>query len=109
MKFIDSHCHLNHKNFNKDITEVILRSKSNGIEKILLPNISSRTTNSMLQVCVKFSNCYPMMGLHPCEVQKENYNKELQYVKQQLKTNKYIAIREIGLDLYWNKTNLDIQ
>ena len=50
-----------------------------------------------------------MMGLHPCEVQKENYNKELQYVKQQLKTNKYIAIREIGLDLYWNKTNLDIQ
>ena len=76
----------------------------------MLPNISSETTNDMLSLCKKYpKNCFPMIGLHPCNVQKENIQSELSHVKEKLKTNKYVGIGEIGLDLYWDKNNLDIQ
>jgi TatD DNase family protein len=53
-------------------------------------------------------NCYPMIGLHPSDV-KENFEEELAIVKQEAETNAYIAIGEIGIDLYWDKTFLKQQ
>ena len=50
-----------------------------------------------------------MMGLHPCDVKKESLEKELLHVEGMLEKNKFIAVGEIGLDLYWDKTTLDIQ
>ena len=50
-----------------------------------------------------------MIGLHPCDVKPETYKKELKIVEDELKTGNYIAIGEIGLDLYWDKTNLETQ
>ena len=50
-----------------------------------------------------------MMGLHPCDVSEENYKHEIAHVEEELETGKYIAVGEIGLDLYWDKTKLAIQ
>ena len=77
---------------------------------MLLPNIDSTTTNSMLQLCNKYpQHCFPMIGLHPCSVKKDNIEKEILHVEEMLNKNKFIAIGEIGLDLYWDKSSLSYQ
>jgi len=110
MNFIDTHTHLFLKQFEKDIDNVIEQAIVSGVNKMLLPNISSETTIPMMDLCKKYrKNCFPMMGLHPCEVKKESMQKQLSHVQQMLEKEKFIAVGEIGLDLYWDKTTLDIQ
>jgi len=110
MKFIDTHSHLYSEKFKDDRSDVIANAIAIGVETILLPNISSKYTNKMLALCSKFpNNCYPMMGLHPCDVTEENYEKEIAHIEKELETRNYIGVGEIGLDLYWEKTSLEIQ
>ena len=110
MKFIDTHTHLFLKQFDVDIDKVIQESIENNVTKFLLPNINSSTTESMLNLSKKYpENCYPMMGLHPCDVKSESVEKELNHVKDMLSRNLFIAVGEIGIDLYWDKTNLKDQ
>ena len=110
MNFIDTHTHLFASEFDNDIDIVIKNALDNGISKMLLPNIDSTTTTKMLQLCDKYPyNCYPMVGLHPCSIKKDNLEKEISHVEQMLSQNKFIAVGEIGLDLYWDKSTLDLQ
>ncbi len=110
MKFIDTHSHLYSEQFENDRTIAINEAIALGVDTILLPNISSKYTNNLLQLCNQFpENCFPMMGLHPCDVSEENFDSEMQHVEIELATNKYIAVGEIGLDLYWDKTKIEVQ
>ena len=110
MNFIDTHTHLFASEFDNDIDIVIKNALDNGISKMLLPNIDSTTTTKMLQLCDKYpNNCYPMVGLHPCSIKKDNLEKEISHVEQMLSQNKFIAVGEIGIDLYWDKSTLDLQ
>jgi TatD DNase family protein len=104
MILIDTHTHLYTEEFDADRTAVVQRAIDNGIEKLLLPNIDIDSIEPMQQLCNQYpNNCYPMMGLHPTSVDA-NYNQNLDTIKTHLKDNKYIAIGEIGIDLYWDKT-----
>lgn len=104
MEFIDTHAHLYLDRFESDIDEVIKNAIDSGVSKMLLPNIDSSTIDSMNQLSQKFpKNCFPMIGLHPSDV-KANFKEELDIVKKEALTGKYIAIGEIGIDLYWDKT-----
>ena len=110
MQFIDTHSHLYSSQFDEDRTQAINDAISAGVSTILLPNISSEYTKGMIEVCGEFpENCFPMMGLHPCNVNEDNLEGELLHVEQELAKGKYIAVGEIGLDLYWDKTKLEIQ
>jgi len=110
MKFIDTHSHLYSSQFDDDRTQVVNNAIANGVSTILLPNISSKYTKRMLALCTEFpKNCYPMMGLHPCDVNEGNIKAELEHVEEELAKGGYIAVGEIGLDLYWDKTKLNIQ
>ena len=110
MNFIDTHTHLFASEFNDDIDIVVKNAINSGVSKMLLPNIDSTTTNNMLQLCNKYpQHCFPMIGLHPCSVKKDNIEKEISHVEEMLNKNKFIAIGEIGLDLYWDKSTLDLQ
>ena len=110
MKFIDTHTHLYSEQFNEDRTLVVQNAIDVGVDTILLPNISSQYTEGMLDLCAEFpNNCYPMMGLHPCDVSEENYKHEIAHVEEELETGKYTAVGEIGLDLHWDKSTLEIQ
>ncbi len=101
---IDTHSHLYLKEFEADIQDVISAAKQKGVEKILLPNIDSSTVNALNNLCQQFPNfCYPMMGLHPGSVNKD-YNKELEIIKDEIDRRDFIAIGEIGIDLYWDST-----
>ena len=110
MKFIDTHSHLYSEQFDKDRSKVVTEALAVGVDTILLPNISSNYTKAMLALCSEFpNNCYPMIGLHPCDATEESYDIEIAHVEKQLETGKYIGVGEIGLDLHWDKTTLEIQ
>lgn len=103
MQLIDSHAHIYLSEFDID-REILLEEALNvGIGKILMPAIDSSTHDLMLQVEAGFENCISMMGLHPCSV-KENYKDELATVNRWFNQRQFIAVGEIGLDFYWDKT-----
>lgn len=109
MNLIDTHSHLYLDAFNDDRDVVIKNAIENSVKKILLPNIDSASINNMLDLCKEYPNiCYPMFGLHPTSV-KENYKKEIEVLEKFLEKNKFIAIGETGIDLYWDKTFLQEQ
>ena len=101
---IDTHTHLYSSDFDKDRDDVILNAINSGVKKFFLPNIDLESIDGMHQLVKKFpNNCFQMMGLHPCSVDS-NYKEVLSQMKTHLDNNKYIAVGEIGMDLYWDKT-----
>lgn len=102
---IDTHSHLFLEEFAEDLEAVIERAQIAGVSHIFMPNIDSTTIESLLGVCSRYENyCFPMIGLHPTSV-NENYHSELDVVLRELKSDKkYVAIGEVGMDLYWDKT-----
>jgi TatD DNase family protein len=106
---IDTHSHIYSEEFDADRTEVILRAKEAGIQRIILPNCDSSTLQPMLALEAEYPDyCYAAIGLHPTSV-KEDYETELALIKSELERRSYIAVGEIGIDLYWDKTFLDQQ
>jgi len=109
MNIIDTHTHLYLKQFKEDIDDVIARAKESGVQKFIFPAIDSSHFDSMHNLKNKYPDeIYLMSGLHPTDV-KENYKDELDFVVNTLKTNNYVAIGEIGIDLYWDKSFLKQQ
>ena len=109
MKIIDTHTHLYLKQFKDDIDKVIQRSIDKGINKFIFPAIDSTHFDDMHDLKNKYpGSIYLMSGLHPTNV-KENYKEELEFVVNSLKSHSYVAIGEIGIDLYWDKTYLKQQ
>ena len=109
MRFIDTHAHLYSSPLNENRELIIQNAINNGIDTIIMPAIDSDTLESMLELEAAYpNNCIAMMGLHPCSV-KDNVQQELDIVEAQLKKRKFIAIGEIGLDYYWDKTFIQQQ
>ncbi len=104
MKLVDSHCHLYLPEFAADLTDVIQRSENEGVSKFFMPAIDSTFTPALRAVESQFPDkCFSMTGLHPCSV-KANYQEELQQVKESLEQRTFVALGEIGLDFYWDRT-----
>ncbi|MDA7731344.1 TatD family hydrolase [Flavobacteriaceae bacterium] len=109
MKIIDTHTHLYLNQFKDDIDKVIQRSINKGINKFIFPAIDSTHFDDMHDLKNKYpGSIYLMSGLHPTNI-KENYKEELEFVVNSLKSHSYVAIGEIGIDLYWDKTYLKQQ
>lgn len=104
MTIIDTHAHLYSEEFQVDIDLVMDRAQKAGVSKMYLPAIDSSETESMMALEQKYPGvCIAMMGLHPCYV-KENVALELEHVRSWLEKRDFVAIGEIGLDFYWDKT-----
>ncbi len=109
MNIIDTHTHLYSNQFKLDVDDVIAKAKENGVKKFIFPAIDSSHYDSMHALKKKYSDdIYLMSGLHPTDV-KKNYKDELDFVVNSLKSHNYVAIGEIGIDLYWDKTYLKEQ
>lgn len=109
MYLIDTHSHIYQPDFDEDSNMMIQRAFDAGIKKIFLPNIDMESIGRMHKLCDTFPNvCYPMMGLHPCDV-KENFREVLDQMYCYFSTRKHIAVGETGIDLYWDKTTLPLQ
>lgn len=107
---IDTHSHLFLEEFAEDLPQVMERARNAGVSSIFMPNIDSTTIDALLSVCAKYPDlCYSMIGLHPTSV-NETYEQELAIVRERLSApNYFVAIGEIGLDLYWDRTFLKEQ
>ncbi|AZB25207.1 TatD family hydrolase [Chryseobacterium bernardetii] len=107
---IDTHTHLYAEEFDEDRKEAIQRALDKGISEFYLPAIDSESHEKMLELEKEYpGQVFSMMGLHPCYVKPESWEKELEIVKNYLDHRHFPAIGEIGIDLYWDKTTLDIQ
>lgn len=101
---IDTHCHIYLEEFQQDREKMILRAENEGVNILLMPAIDKSTYEQMMDLQANFpSKCRAMIGLHPCSV-KEDFEEELAFVKKCLQEKAFIAIGEIGLDFYWDKT-----
>jgi TatD DNase family protein len=106
---IDTHSHIYSEDFDTDRSETVQRAKEAGIQHIILPNCDSSTLAPMLALEAEYpSYCHAAIGLHPTSV-KEDYLDELALVKSELNRRSFIAVGEIGIDLYWDKTFLNEQ
>ena len=109
MIFTDTHTHLYLKQFDEDRAEVMKNAQNANVERIFLPNVDEDTIGPMNQMASDYPGiCFPMMGLHPCSVE-QNFKEVLGRMRTQLDTGNYVAVGEIGIDLYWDKSTLGIQ
>ncbi len=109
MQLIDTHTHLYLPEFDHDRDEAVNRAINNGIEKMLMPNIDMQSVDQMLFTGNRYPGiCYPMIGLHPTSVGKD-YAFQLEKLISLIPEHKFVAIGEIGIDLYWDKTFLNEQ
>ncbi len=107
---IDTHSHIFEPDFADDLPEVIARAKEIGVEKIFMPNIDDTSVDAMLGVCSQYPGyCFPMLGFHPTSVYADAMPKVKEMKKRLTEGHPYIAIGEVGLDLYWDKTYIKEQ
>lgn len=109
MLLTDTHTHIYYHAGTAKLQEHLTRCFDNGIQRLFLPNVNSASIKPVFDTVAAYpDHCFPMLGLHPCDV-KENYVEELINIRKSLDTHKVYAIGEIGLDLYWDKSTLEIQ
>ena len=109
MQLADTHTHLYLPEFDNDRDEMIQRALASSVVKLLMPNIDVHSADAMLDIAAKYKGiCYPMIGLHPASV-KEDYLSQLESLEDISAKHEFIAIGEIGIDLYRDKTHLKEQ
>lgn len=105
---IETHAHLYAKEFDKDRAEMLERAQEEGVTQLYMPNIDEDSIDDMLEVEQRYPQTIATLGLHPCYVKKD-FEKQLYTIENWLDKRKFIAIGEIGLDFYWDKTLIDQQ
>lgn len=112
MNFIDTHSHIYGEEFDEDRDTVVQRAIEAGAEHILLPNIDANSIGPMIALCDQYPTlCRPMMGLHPTELPPDPAPL-LNQMEQMLEASagrQFIAIGEVGVDLYWDTSRRDEQ
>ena len=105
IEFVDTHTHLFEPEFAEDRADVVERALEAGVSTLCLPCITEASISSIKDMCSRFpAVCHPMIGLHPTEL-GDDYRAVLDRMYAELKSNdNYIAVGEVGLDLYWDVT-----
>ncbi len=109
MVLTDTHTHIYLSELRADISALMHRAHEQRVKRFFLPNIDIESIDDVFSLAALYPNeCYPMMGLHPCSV-KDNYTDVLAEIKNHIDKPGIVAIGEIGIDLYWDKTTIEIQ
>lgn len=109
MQFVDTHAHIYSRKFADDAHQVVDQSFKSGVARIYMPNVDSESIEGMLALEDAFPNqCFAMMGVHPCSI-RADFEAELRIAEEWLGKRKFVAIGEIGTDLYWDKTLIEHQ
>ena len=110
MNLIDTHVHIYSEEYDADRAQMMVRAADAGISKFVIPAIDSEATPKMYALEQEYpGKVHLMMGLHPTYVKPENYLEELAHVERELASRKFVAVGEIGIDLFWDQSTLGIQ
>jgi TatD DNase family protein len=103
MEWIDTHAHIYDPVFKADQKQVIERSMQAGITRIYLPSLDITTIDSMLAIEEAYAPlCAAMIGLHPCYI-ADNFEQHLAQIAIWLQQRTFVAIGEVGMDLYHDR------
>lgn len=100
---IDTHCHLDAKQFADNIDKIIQNAMDADVKRIIIPAISVNNFARVKEIAHSFSGGYYALGIHPFSVNDTHENDLLileEQIQQNLKDTKFIAIGEIGLDFF---------
>lgn len=103
MILVDSHAHIYLEHFKKDLAQCLERASEGGVSRIYMPNIDVESIDAMMEVEHRYPHIYAMMGLHPCSVDK-SFEKKLYVMEDWYTKRDFVAVGEIGTDLYWDST-----
>ncbi len=105
---IDSHCHLDHDPLVKNIEDILLRSKKEGISKLLTISTTLNGFPKLLEIIKKDEMIFGTFGIHPHETNTDQLSKD--EIVDKIKTkDKIIGVGETGLDFYYNNSDKDKQ
>lgn len=105
---VDSHCHLDFNVFNIDRAEVIGRAREAGLVRMINPGIDIPTSKTALGLAGQYPEVYAAVGIHPNEVQSLDFDQD-GILRHFLEQDKVVAIGEIGLDYFRQRTARDLQ
>lgn len=108
MTLIDTHCHLDFDDFDADRGEVIARAVASGVSKMLNPSVDLENSAKVIQLAERYKEVYAAVGVHPNDCLP--WNSDTWSALKDLAPNpKVVAMGEIGLDYYWEKTPRELQ
>ena len=101
---IDTHTHIYVSDFDDSRTDLLARAEAAGVRQMLLPNIDADSIAPMMQLCAaQPGRCFPMMGLHPTELPDDPEPLlEAMYALLSAPEAPFVAVGEVGVDLYWS-------
>lgn len=99
MMLIDSHCHFDFEQFDPDRTDVLNRCLQRGVQKIIVPGVTAKTWDRLLQVCQPSPHLFPALGLHPMFMDRHCAH-DIDLLTEYLAQHQVVAVGEIGLDFY---------
>ncbi len=102
---IDTHAHID---MSENVCEVIKNANDNGVKKIIIPSVEEEYFEKIIKIAEENDNIFCQLGLYPSEALKWN-NKIADKIRDLSKHPKVVAIGEIGLDYYWDKTYIEEQ
>ena len=105
---IDSHCHLDHETIFNNLDEILLRSKSVGIEKLLTICTTDKNFSNIIDLINKDMMIYGTYGIHPHETSNSNISSK-DIIKNVRKNKKIVGVGETGLDFYYNNSDKESQ
>ncbi len=105
---IDTHAHIDMQNYLQNFDEVLSAAKLNSVEKIIIPGVEPSGYERIIELVEKYDELYGALGVHPGDSNTFNDETVSKLLKFGL-NKKIVAIGEIGLDYYWDKSFVNLQ
>ena len=113
MNLFDSHSHYNDEKFDIDRDEMIKETLNSGVSNFIVSGYNIESSKKAIEIAQKYNGVYAIVGISPNDVEnikkEEDIKEYVSEIEKLVKTDKVVAIGEIGLDYYWNKENKNIQ
>ena len=106
--FVDTHSHIDFEDFQDNFDELLQKCKEAGVEKIVIPGVEPEGYGKIISLIEKYDNLYGAIGIHPSEAKKMN-DETFALIRKLASHEKVVAIGEVGLDYYWDKSFCDLQ
>jgi TatD DNase family protein len=106
---VDSHAHLDSKNFTDDLEAVIERARENSVENILTVGCDLKSSRASVDLALRYPNIYASVGIHPHDANTVNDNVVVELGRMIESSEKVVAVGETGLDFYRDHSPRDLQ